>query len=321
MWTRILVGIPTVVVVAVVAWLDMYLSDTVVSPVPRGVVLLPLYLVCQWLLCDELLDLLHAAGVHPRRRAVFLSVAMMMLVSWLACIWQQWKLSQGIAISPRGWDWAATSSVATLLAVAGGLLIAFVAEMQRFRVQKNGPLHTSIHLSGAVFVIVYIGLLSTFLVQLRVAHGIAALLSLVAVVKAADSGAYFVGKLFGRHKINPGISPGKTMEGFCGGVAAAVLASAIWFELIMPLTRAKTSLFENLQPTPMWGWLLFGILIALAGYCGDLAESMLKRDVARKDSSRWLPGLGGMLDIFDSILMAAPVAYALWTFGLVCPHK
>lgn len=321
MRTRLLVGIPLVIVVTLLAWLDMYLSDTIDSAIPRGIILFPLYLICQWWLCAEMLDLLHAANIRPRRRAVIGGVFAMMIVTWLACVWQQWKLSLGEPISPRGWDWAATSSICALLAVAGGILIAFVAEMRRFGMNPAEPrAHVSVNLSGAIFVMMYIGFLSTFLVQLRVAHGIAALLSLMAVVKAADAGAYFVGKMIGRHKMNPGISPGKTIEGFLGGIFFAIVASAIWFEMIMPLTKAKTSLFENLLPTPIYGWLLFGILVAIGGYCGDLAESMLKRDVARKDSSKWLPGLGGLLDVCDSILMAAPIAYALWTFGIVAPH-
>jgi phosphatidate cytidylyltransferase len=65
------------------------------------------------------------------------------------------------------------------------------------------------------------------------------------------------------------------------------------------------------------GWLIYGILLGGAGMLGDLAESLLKRDVGRKDSSDWLPGFGGVLDIVDSLLLAAPVAWACWRFGLV----
>ena len=68
---------------------------------------------------------------------------------------------------------------------------------------------------------------------------------------------------------------------------------------------------------PWWGWILFGLLVGTVGLMGDLAESMLKRDVGRKDSSTWLPGLGGVLDVLDSILLAAPFAWACWALGLV----
>ena len=68
---------------------------------------------------------------------------------------------------------------------------------------------------------------------------------------------------------------------------------------------------------PWWGSVLYGLILALAGMLGDLAESLLKRDVGRKDSSRWLPGLGGVLDILDSLLLAAPPAYLCWVAELV----
>jgi phosphatidate cytidylyltransferase len=73
-----------------------------------------------------------------------------------------------------------------------------------------------------------------------------------------------------------------------------------------------------IQP-PLWASLLYGLILALAGMIGDLAESMLKRDMERKDSSTWLPGLGGVLDILDAVLVAGPVSYVCWVAGLVGP--
>ena len=71
--------------------------------------------------------------------------------------------------------------------------------------------------------------------------------------------------------------------------------------------------------SPWWGWIAFGLLVGGAGMVGDLAESLLKRDVGRKDSSTWMPGFGGVLDVLDSLLLSAPVAWACWAFGLVGP--
>jgi phosphatidate cytidylyltransferase len=73
------------------------------------------------------------------------------------------------------------------------------------------------------------------------------------------------------------------------------------------------------KPGPWWGWIAFGLLVGGAGMVGDLAESLLKRDVGRKDSSTWMPGFGGVLDVLDSLLLSAPVAWACWAFGLVGP--
>jgi phosphatidate cytidylyltransferase len=68
-----------------------------------------------------------------------------------------------------------------------------------------------------------------------------------------------------------------------------------------------------------WAWLVYGIVIAVAGIVGDLSESLLKRDMERKDSSTWIPGLGGVLDVLDSLLIAAPAAYLCWVTGIVGP--
>ena len=105
----------------------------------------------------------------------------------------------------------------------------------------------------------------------------------------------------------PLISPGKTIEGALGALCFACLAS--WIMICRVLPRAN--------PGPWWGWIAFGLLVGAAGMVGDLAESLLKRDVGRKDSSNWLPGFGGVLDIVDSLLLSAPVAWFCWASGLV----
>jgi phosphatidate cytidylyltransferase len=105
----------------------------------------------------------------------------------------------------------------------------------------------------------------------------------------------------------PLISPGKTIEGAVGALATACLAAWIMICHVLPLSK----------PGPWWGWIAFGLLVGAAGILGDLAESLLKRDAGRKDSSTWLPGFGGVLDIIDSLLLSAPVAWFCWASGLV----
>ncbi len=308
---RLCIGIPTILGLVLLSYFDMVISDRLQI---RGVLLLPIFLICIGLLCDEVLDLLAAGGLHPRRSTVYVANLAMAVSSWGACAFQEYKsdiLKE--AVSPHGWHWAATASVCTLLAMAGGTMIAFAGEIRRY----TRPGGTTVNLAGAVFAITYVGLLSCFIIQLRMAFGIAAVLSLVVVTKMCDIGAFTVGKIFGRHKMVPGISPGKTVEGAIGGLVFAVVGSWIWFDFVIPITFSSRWIHAEPNPTSFLGWLSFGIVVALSGALGDLAESLIKRDVKRKDSSRWMPGLGGFLDIFDSLLIAAPVAYAWWAFGLV----
>jgi phosphatidate cytidylyltransferase len=128
-------------------------------------------------------------------------------------------------------------------------------------------------------------------------YGFWAVMAVLFTVFAADTGAYFVGRAFGRRKLAPAISPGKSWEGFVGGVAAAVLMS---FLLLYKDRDEFLSVPESL---------VLGAAIALASVLGDLFESAVKRDLQVKDSGRILGGHGGMLDRLDSLLWAGPVAY------------
>lgn len=145
------------------------------------------------------------------------------------------------------------------------------------------------------FSIIYLGLLSAFVPAIQIDFGAWFLLMFIFVVKSSDIGAYAIGTLFGRHKFSPRISPKKTWEGMVGAVAAAMIVAIIFaagFD-IMSWRRAA----------------IFGFCFAFIGQFGDLAESMLKRDAEQKDASNNVPGFGGLLDVIDSPLAAAPFAY------------
>ena len=125
----------------------------------------------------------------------------------------------------------------------------------------------------------------------------------VAVAKGCDVWAYLVGRSLGRHKAFPDLSPGKTVEGLVAGLAgSALLALLLHWE---PL---------NVLPAPQFGIrssLIFGLAVGFAGMMGDLSESLLKRSAGVKDASHLVPGYGGLLDVMDSLVVAAPVAYFL----------
>lgn len=125
----------------------------------------------------------------------------------------------------------------------------------------------------------------------------------IALTWATDTGAYFFGRTFGRHKLIPSVSPGKTVEGAIGGVVVAVIAAWLYVTfLLRPVAQ--------LSMLPI-GLTVFAILVSVIAQIGDLAESLFKRDSGVKDSSTLLPGHGGILDRFDSLLFVLPSAYVL----------
>jgi phosphatidate cytidylyltransferase len=120
---------------------------------------------------------------------------------------------------------------------------------------------------------------------------------------ATDIGAYMFGRTFGRKKLIPAISPGKTVEGAVGGLGLAIVICLLYVRFIlMP--------FASLGLT-IQGAVLFAIVVSVAAQTGDLAESLLKREAGVKDSSRIIPGHGGILDRFDSLLFVMPVAFLM----------
>ena len=147
--------------------------------------------------------------------------------------------------------------------------------------------------------ILYVGWLLGHLVALRgMEDGRNWVFFILFVTWVSDTFAYFVGKRLGRHLLAPGISPGKTWEGTAGGLGAAVAMGIVFF-----------------TPTPFqlpmgYGQLiLLAILVSVCGQLGDLVESLLKRNMGAKDSGSMMPGHGGVLDRFDSLILSAPVLY------------
>ena len=174
-------------------------------------------------------------------------------------------------------------------------------------------------LAASILVLTYLGLPMAFMVGLRLVTtanlgpeqtgskylGIIPLLSLITVVKAGDVFAYLIGSAFGRMSLMPKISPGKTWEGALASLGGSLLTA--W------LILQSSFIFTNGLPVqPLGGWFTFGLCVGLSGMAGDLAESLIKRELKTKDSGKSLGGLGGALDLIDSLLFAAPVAWFLW---------
>ena len=133
-------------------------------------------------------------------------------------------------------------------------------------------------------------------------HGAQLLMFLFLLVWSADIGAYFFGKSFGKHKLMPNVSPGKTVEGFLGGVACAVLLTVSIGYYLQWSTSQFTSAF------------FVAVLISTVSVLGDLTESMFKRQAGIKDSGKILPGHGGILDRIDSLTATAPIFALCYIF-------
>jgi len=217
----------------------------------------------------------------------------------------------------------AASPTASMALPAVAFMAVVIAVMLREIAAYDGTGRGVDRLAASVLVVAYVGLGMAFVVALRfvcVEHvgveekgaghlGIVPLASLVAAVKGGDIAAYVVGSLVGRHKMAPRLSPGKTWEGAVASVAASAFAAWLVIEWAAPGIAAR----------PLGGALGYGLAVGVAGLLGDLAESFLKRELGAKDSGRSLAALGGVLDLADSLLLAAPVAWILWVVRLPIP--
>lgn len=151
--------------------------------------------------------------------------------------------------------------------------------------------------------ILYVGFLLSYLVALRLEAGRAWLYLALFATFGSDTAAYFIGKAFGKRRLAPRISPGKTWEGAIAGLFGAVIISLL-FTLPTPLQL----------PLGYGGAIVLGLLISVFGQIGDLVESLLKRNTGVKESGNLVPGHGGMLDRMDSIVFAGVVVYLYYIF-------
>ncbi len=250
---------------------------------PYFPILFGLAMLCGVVTCLELVALLPAEQ-RPDRSAVVPGVLGVLASNWYAPV-----LTTGTGPWPP-----------VVVTFALVVLASFLHEIYHYR----GPGNVTVRVATTTWVVAYLGLLPSFLLKLRWLDGDPAftgwpLMLVIFVPKCGDIGAYFTGRLIGRTPFSPRISPKKTWEGFAGGLALSAL-TAVGIDAAVPVFRYGTAEAVG-----------FGVVVGTAGVLGDLAESLVKRDGGAKDASRRLPGFGGLLDVMDSILFAAPVAY-LW---------
>ena len=181
-------------------------------------------------------------------------------------------------------------------------LILFVLGLciRQFVEKKNTAGITAI--STTLFGLMYVPWLLNFIQKIYFFPNIAGnyyLLYFVLITKFSDTGAYVVGSLIGRHKMIPRISPGKTWEGFGGAVVVSTLASVAFVQI-----------WAVKMPAMNWiHAIVLGVILSIAAVVGDLIESLFKREANLKDSGKLFPGIGGILDLLDSLLLNAPIMY------------
>lgn len=284
------------------------LDSNLLQRILSSIVLLPIIALIVWwgeplvsatvillavIALHELFGLFRGGGYQPRRSAGFLSVSLFVVAA---------------ALRARvGLDW-------TGLALVTSIIASLSVELPR-RNRQHELLHWSLTLSGAT----YIGWTLAHFVLLRAIEtplspsgwlgflglepGAAWIVFVLAITFLSDTGAYFTGRLLGHHRMAPYISPNKSWEGALGGLVFATL-TGVFLVYLLGL------------PIQLWIGALLGGIGSIAGQAGDLAESLIKRQVNIKDSGHIIPGHGGILDRIDSLLFTAPVLYYMITIFL-----
>lgn len=283
-------------------WADFSLGESV-SVGRSGVLLAILCIIISTAAADEFHRLWKGTGCHPSW-LMMIGAAVLVAMSNIPVLWRVYPAV--CPIGKLGW---------VLSGIGAAVLIAFIYEMLVYDPEsanhesKRGEVAMRIGKSALAFV--YIAMLFGFVLVHRQMQGsnhlgVAAIVLVIATVKLSDSFAYFTGKSIGKRKIAPKLSPNKTVEGAVGAIVGGIVGAAIVVFLVAPFIINVTI------PKPWWWFLVYGFAVTLAGMVGDLAESLLKRDAQIKDSSSWLPGLGGVLDVIDSLVFAAPVSFVIW---------
>ncbi|HSX03890.1 MAG TPA: phosphatidate cytidylyltransferase [Rhabdochlamydiaceae bacterium] len=188
-----------------------------------------------------------------------------------------------------------------VLVLALGAGVFFITH---FRDSEDALVHIAVEFFGVCYVAIPISFMLGILFQtgtLPLQDGRCWLFYLIAVTKVTDIGAYFVGRLWGKRRLAPNLSPRKTVEGALAGFVCAIITS-------LGLASLGTNTIGPTFNLTMYHALLLGILMGIFGQIGDLSESLLKRDAAVKDSNK-LPGFGGVLDMIDSLIFTAPIVY------------
>ncbi len=230
---------------------------------------------------NEFYQLSKAAGISPQKKIGLVIGGLFFLLTFL-------NTKGVIDVNPFGIFFS---------------ILFIVPAVELFRAKKNSLENIAVTIFGIVYVIYPFSIFNYFVFPNFPEDTIydpTLLIFLFILIWAYDSGAYFFGVTFGKHRLFERVSPKKSWEGFFGGWVIAIT-----------FALGLNYYFPNFEP---WFMVLFATVIVITGTIGDLVESLFKRNVGIKDSGKFLPGHGGLLDRFDSIIFASPFVYLLIHF-------
>jgi phosphatidate cytidylyltransferase len=287
---RLMLGPVLIVGLILLLWIDELLERwTAVG----GLALLGLFLVIVALASREVARVMRAKGVLTDAMTLFVSAVVGLL---------------GVYLTPGAHlpDLAAGPVMLLATGLGGVMLLALVGHALGRRAE-GAILATG----AACLAVVYLGVLPGFYLALRSEHSAWLIAAVILITKFCDIGAFTTGKLVGRHKLIPWLSPGKTWEGLVGGVAASAALAVGLALLLAAVASPQPGEHPEVFRVPLWYAALAGAILGGVGVLGDLAASLIKRDAGVKDSGTGIPGFGGVLDVVDSAVVVAPVGYWL----------
>lgn len=273
MWLRTVVGLMVIAVLSVLLWVDSHWQHGYVYAVVAAAIVA--------VAMQEYCRLAQAAGVAVARRFLVFAAVVFFLLQWAGMAFE--FLDGPLVLG------SAFLCVAALALLSGAVL----------RQRVGGAIErVGVSLGGLVYVPVLFG----FLTVVRFRWGVGGVVTTIAVCKGCDVGAYYAGKIWGRRRLAPILSPHKTVAGAIGGIVGSTLVA-----LVLSLVLPRPVLV-------LWLSVVYGVAAAVAAILGDLAESLMKRQAAVKDSGNLLPGHGGMLDIVDDVLFVAPLSCFFFSY-------
>ncbi|MBI1336699.1 MAG: hypothetical protein GC164_07030 [Phycisphaera sp.] len=264
---------------------------------PSGLVLLLLVLVLIPLAAREMVKIFHSKGVD-------VPLSTISIAGIVGCV--------SVYIVPFR-----TGSPVAMAVVTTLIVLVLMGALIRHAVPRKRTQGAVMVAAATMLAMVYLGVLPGFYFAIRRWHSAWVVLGVILIAKSCDIGAYFTGRAIGRHKLIPWLSPGKTWEGLVGGVATSSLVALGMIQLGVSTgvlgVWTRTELTRHFTPygCPWWYALLAGASIGLVGQAGDLIASLFKRDAGIKDSGDTVPGFGGVIDVLDSAIAIAPLAYWL----------